>query len=486
MNFLYLVKTSPKREYCLSKALKFAKKDINIDGVAFSRRNYLDIFQLNSTKVFNHIYDFTKFCQGESKNAFDKQFIDNELLRFELELNLPINQILYSDRTLINYSERNRRKILFLLINFALKVCEENAYDAIIGELSSASDMIFYYLSKKYKYKYIFFWHGRVDNTIEFTDVTGNRFGLANYYEEFKNKGIDDKTQEILNDYLEKFMINFTPDYMKYTDQTKVKVLFRKVFNEAKAKRLAKYVKSYKVDTIYSADMSPAIKGKIENRVRKFKLPFKLKTMKKYYKEPDLSCKYYLLPLHYQPEASTMTYAQYYLNQLAFIENISKSIPGGTYLYVKEHPAMFLDREKSFYKELAKLPNVNIVHPRYKMNTLIQNALGVITLTNTTGYEAIILDKPVFVFGNVFYQEYDYIFKNKNFEEFRKNTLIALKEWELNKEARKKNKECFIASSLKSLREGNFNTHISDPTVLCEQNLDVLAKNILEYYNSTV
>lgn len=482
MKFLYLVKTSPIREYLISSSLLDSKSDMEIQSAAFSKRNFLDIEQFNKEKVFHKIFDFTDYCEKNSFDSAKVEDLDAELLRYETEYNLPINEIIFADRTIINYSEEHRKRIIVYLIRFAIKICKDENYDAVIGELSSSSDLIFYYLSKSFNYKYIFMWHGRVKDRIEFTDVTGNRHNLLKYYKEFKENGIDEETKEELNKYLNNFYKNFTPDYMKFSDQTKIKSVFRKTYNEKNLTRFKKYIKSYRDDKKFSADQSPQISLKVKKIIRKFQLPFKKIQMRRYYSNIDVNSNFYLLPLHYQPESSTMTFAPYYLNQLAFIENISKAIPGGTYLYVKEHPAMFLQRDSEFYKKLINLPNVKIIHPNININSLIKNSLGVITITNTTGYEAIILDRPVFVFGNVYYQEYDYVFKCHSYSEFKESIRFTYNNWNNYKEKRKDNIEFFVASCLKSLKKGNLNSHIFDKSVLEADNREMIARSILDYY----
>ncbi|WP_406540934.1 hypothetical protein ACI7YW_02745 [Clostridium ljungdahlii] len=155
MKILYLTKQAPKREYTISKEILSDNENSFADSCVFSYRNYLDVYELNKKeKVFRNIYDFTEFCKtsiGESVN------IDDELYKFELNYNLPVNKILYADRLVINYSENHRKQIIYMLVKFSLMLLEKTQYDVIIGELSSSSDLIFYYLSKHFKIKYLFF-----------------------------------------------------------------------------------------------------------------------------------------------------------------------------------------------------------------------------------------------------------------------------------------------------------------------------------------
>lgn len=97
--------------------------------------------------------------------------------------------------------------------------------------------------------------------------------------------------------------------------------------------------------------------------------------------------KYVLYALHFEPEASIMN-RTIYNNQIYNIKMLSKSIPRGWTLYIKEHPHQFnysiikhgfIDqnlsqyRNKSYYSELIKLPNVKLLDYRISASLLLTN-----------------------------------------------------------------------------------------------------------------
>jgi capsule polysaccharide export protein KpsC/LpsZ len=57
-----------------------------------------------------------------------------------------------------------------------------------------------------------------------------------------------------------------------------------------------------------------------------------------------------------------------------------------------------------YYKRLKKIPNVKLIACNANTKELIEYAERVITLTSTVGFEALMMNKPVYVFGNVFYE----------------------------------------------------------------------------------
>lgn len=112
---------------------------------------------------------------------------------------------------------------------------------------------------------------------------------------------------------------------------------------------------------------------------------------------------YVYMPLHLIPESTTFSMAPFWINELTTIEIVSKSIPAGWRLYVKEHQAMLGERSMEFYKKVKKILNVRLVRFNYydDPKPWIENARAVITITGTSAYEAALLGKPTFVFGDV-------------------------------------------------------------------------------------
>jgi hypothetical protein len=113
---------------------------------------------------------------------------------------------------------------------------------------------------------------------------------------------------------------------------------------------------------------------------------------------------YIYYPLHVDPEASTIVLSPFHTDQMAIIEAISKNMPAGMKLIVKEHLPCAGKRPNGFYKRISTIPGVTLVSPFMDNFSLIKNAAVVATITGTAGLEAMILGKPTLVFGPVHYQ----------------------------------------------------------------------------------
>lgn len=109
--------------------------------------------------------------------------------------------------------------------------------------------------------------------------------------------------------------------------------------------------------------------------------------------------KYVLFCLHVEPEASTMVMSPALTNQFAIIESLSKWLPQGCSLVVKEHRPMLGKRPKGFYRQISSLDRTYIVGPLLDSMELIKNSFAVATITGTSAWEAALLGKPVLKFG---------------------------------------------------------------------------------------
>lgn len=123
----------------------------------------------------------------------------------------------------------------------------------------------------------------------------------------------------------------------------------------------------------------------------------------KMFQVPRNDERYVYMPLHLIPESTTSILTPFYVNELSVIEAVSKSLPAGWMLYVKEHQAMIGERSIEFYKAVNRLPNAKMVQLNYYNDPKpwITKSQGVVTLSGTAAYEAAMLGKHAVVFSNV-------------------------------------------------------------------------------------
>ncbi len=100
-------------------------------------------------------------------------------------------------------------------------------------------------------------------------------------------------------------------------------------------------------------------------------------------------------PLQLQPEASTGAVSPLIMNQIYVIENISKAMPLGFTLIVKEHPVAIGMREQNFYRLVQRLPRVKLLGDEYSGKDLINKSHIVIGYGGTTLFECVTSGKKI-------------------------------------------------------------------------------------------
>jgi len=115
----------------------------------------------------------------------------------------------------------------------------------------------------------------------------------------------------------------------------------------------------------------------------------------------DIPKKSVFYALHYQPEQSTLTQGIWYANQIALVEDISKSLPLGYTLVVKEHPWGRGNRPAWQYKHLQKFYNVMFCDAPAKQ--IIRSVDAVVAVAGTIAIESLVMDRPTVLLGRSFF-----------------------------------------------------------------------------------
>lgn len=95
-----------------------------------------------------------------------------------------------------------------------------------------------------------------------------------------------------------------------------------------------------------------------------------------------------LVTLHMQPEASIDVLASRNANQIENIRTLSRLLPQGWEIYVKEHSNAIGVRSPRYYRELQRIPGVRLVDPYADTFRLIDAARLVLSPTGTVSFEA--------------------------------------------------------------------------------------------------
>lgn len=119
-----------------------------------------------------------------------------------------------------------------------------------------------------------------------------------------------------------------------------------------------------------------------------------------------------LYALHYQPERAVVPMASILSDQLLIIDMLSRSLPMGWKLVVKEHPWQLVEfgrgelgRTLNFYQQIAAYSNVLLCDANLSTTDFLTKCQAVATVTGSLGWQAIACQKPVLTFGAAWYRD---------------------------------------------------------------------------------
>nr|MBI1232825.1 hypothetical protein [Cytophagales bacterium] len=110
--------------------------------------------------------------------------------------------------------------------------------------------------------------------------------------------------------------------------------------------------------------------------------------------------KFVYYPFHMSPESMIDTWAPFYQDQIAFIEQISRAIPIDFEFVVKLHFSDPTSYSRAQLQKLMKIPRLRVASPFVPSRPFLEQSSLVIGLTGTTNIEAALRGKPVLLFAD--------------------------------------------------------------------------------------
>ena len=303
-------------------------------------------------------------------------------------------------------------------------------------EPHQASEYVLYKIAKLMNVETIMFVRSTIDQRMY--PISEFEVGSEIIKKEYKNT-LHDKDKIKLSDEMEEYFKKIQGNYsdvisLHLYDQidnvnnlldkkNKVFKILKKIFslniNLKKIKRQIEFL--FDFDAIYfKSDQKQYFKSFKNSKLKyvehiyfKSKSIIKKQFLKRYYtrvsrESVDLNVPYIFCAVHYQPEKTTCPLGGDFDDQLYMIELLSKTIPEGWKLYVKEHPSQFVTsyarygehfRSYEYYNKLKMYDNVELVSIKLDTFTLIDNSKAVATVTSTSVWEGIIRGIPGLTFG---------------------------------------------------------------------------------------
>jgi len=213
------------------------------------------------------------------------------------------------------------------------------------------------------------------------------------------------------------------PDYMKINGLDRVGLLKRYLRRDrlGKLKSLVRHAFDSRAGAF---QMGNPLRTHFNLFVRNVRRRLKIGQVQRLYQQPVNGERFLLYPMHFHPESSTSIVAGSYMDEYEVIRNIAFSLPEGVRMYVKDHISAWGYPSLDFYRRIKRLPNVRLLDPNAPTKQLIKASEGVITLTSTVGYEALLLNTRVYLYGRVFYEFHKGVIHVDNPAKLR-NLLLA-------------------------------------------------------------
>jgi hypothetical protein len=419
------------------------------------------------------IYNIQDYISTNFNNT--KLLDDINLKEFEDDYQVEsLWQIFYTDRFLPRFDLKDSERFMKLHIALFNEIFHDNSPDILLNEeIAIFSSYILFFYCRKHNCKYLGLNPPRHigDKKIAFVNSDKNNYYLLDELYVQANFSPDQlaEANHFIKAFKEEEMV--PPYLLGGVFRKKKPGILQSVLS------LLKYFYSFfqtseKADyTIYN------IKHSYLDKTLHFP---KYLLQKRYYQKPDFSKEYYYFPLHYQPEASTLVFAPNYEKQLYTLDLIAKKIPIGSILYVKEHFSVIGHRSMSFYRALKEYPNVKMISPWESSHKLIKRSLGVITLTGTAGWEAILYGVPVYILGNVFYKSFKYANNIENINDLS-NSLKNYKSKCIEKKEYDSELIKYVAAYLISSKEGM--CYLGSQHLLDAKNVNSLSRAIISQIN---
>jgi hypothetical protein len=391
------------------------------------------------------------------------------------ELGATLNTMVYADRIIRRYSFERITKIIAGVYNFWDTLFKERQFDAVVGEIASASEWIASVLAKKFDIPYLVPYPAPLTNRFFFLQSPAGAWERAEkLYERAKTTGLSRKEAQLAEDFLSAFRAkkpkpSLHPHSLRSPFHLDVHALAQRIG------RIPSRVQTYLEDGYFeigSYDGTPPwetvwmdLLGLLRNAAIEPAIFWdRVSEGKKVY-----------FPLHVQPEFTIDVRAPFCSNQLALIEGIARSIPLGYKLVVKEHPAMRGYRNLAYYREIRKLYNVQLASPLVDSHKLIQDSDAILTIVGTTAWEGILYEKPVVAFGPLCFGFFDLLYHCKDIGDLPLILSEAIREFRPNRDLLLK----FIWALLGSAHEGLWDSSLRSPSVTEGENISKLAKAIV-------
>ena len=350
-----------------------------------------EFFERQKLVVFKKQWFYFDHVQERNKTP-DLEYLKN----IEEKYGINIWLLAYNDRIFYNYNEYHR-----FTTNEVLSIIEQECrfFESVLDSLNpdylithdtySQPHRLFYLMCKAKGITILLMAPSRVGNLYEITDESDKFRSLEDVdgdYPEIKMQPLE---------FLESTKTDTLKNYTNVVENSK-KDFFHAgskfwFSDNSKEKKFYTYFGRTKIRVLVKT-ISYQLKIKFREYFMNRNLPMQL----------DTSLPFLYFPLHMEQESAMLIGAPFYLDQIAIIKNVAKSLPIGYKLVVKDHFVMKSRGWRSIKecKEIMNLPNVILMNPLSDGKDILKKCSLVIAVKGTSSIEAAFHMKPSIVFEN--------------------------------------------------------------------------------------
>lgn len=361
-----------------------------------------------SEKSFEKIEDIEALGQQDYEMALSEDLLKS--LSWDESVFLSITDRL----TFFPISVRSRKKIYNILLKYWLKILEQQKIKTIIFPRTPhmGPENVLLALAKKLNLRVLCLERTSINDRVLIQDKGFEYF----VKEEKSQKNKQDLIKQIGVDlYNEIYSPNVWVDASKEINKAVISgKSHSRIDWKSKLKKLP-FVFSFLFKNSENSQFFFSNRRNWQVLLISFIHNFKCKRMRNFYekncRQVDLKRKFIYFPLHFQVERSTLPLGGVFENQLLALDILTKSIPSDWVIYVKEHPRQFQYgdlRKKHFrdfddYQTMLQYKNVRLVSITNDSEGLKEYSQAVATITGSSGWESLIINKPCIVFGYPWY-----------------------------------------------------------------------------------
>ncbi len=428
MTVLLLVNSAPEVLRWVKRIYDEISADYHV-VIASDSQYTNDILLTEGLKADHCFSDYLRkhFDDQPDEEGFSKKFGDINIWESYYP-DFERNELYYR----YNYKGADfHKRLLIALYRFFDEVITRNNIKATVYEnVSNSFAFAAYNVGKLYHVEFFGLVMSRLPMRFELFE--GKNISSDSYIREYHNflsGEIDEATHVEADMYVKNFqqVVHITDPFSHPSISFSERYLNRKRVNNFRIKlRSLKWW--LRGESKYAYQLQTPLFQSFGNFLKFIKRKIRIGLVDRHYSDIVDTDKFFLYPLHLHPESTTSVQAPHYINELDVIQNLAINLPFGYYLYVKDHPSNVGNNGAAFYKRVGKIPNVKLISFREDSKQLIPRSKGVITLTSTVGFEALVLNKPVIVLGEVFYEKHPLCYKASNYTDVWKFSKLIDKQ----------------------------------------------------------